>query len=86
MYYMSSLWPYSVTTQIALDGGPPITLNLSSSAAETAPSDNADVPSAVVWGESELLNTQHTLVVSMPPDGYVEVDAFMYAFIFFLYH
>ena len=80
---MSSLWPYPVTTQIALDGGPPITLNLSSSAAEIAPSVEADVPSAVVWGESELLNTQHTLAVSMAPGGkYVEVDAFMYAFIF----
>jgi hypothetical protein len=84
---MSSLWPYPVTTQIALDGGPPITLNLSSSAAKSAPGDDPDVPSAVVWGESELLNMQHTLVVSMAPDGeYVEIDAFMYAFLFFLYH
>jgi hypothetical protein len=76
VYYMSSLFNHSVTTQIAIDGGPATVLNLTS---PTGGGEIQVVTSAVIWGVNQLLNTPHTVVVSMAPGGtFVEVDAFMY--------
>ena len=73
VYYMSSLFNHSVTTQIAIDGGPAKVLNL------TNPAGNQSVASAVVWSANQLLDAPHTVVVSMAPGGtFVEVNAFMY--------
>jgi hypothetical protein len=72
VYYMSSLFNHSVTTQIAIDGGPAKVLNL------TNPAGNQSVASAVVWSANQLLDAPHTVVVSMAPGGtFVEVNAFM---------
>jgi len=74
VYYMSSLFNHSVTTQIAIDGGPAKVLNL------TNPAGNQSVASAVVWSANQLLDAPHTVVVSMAPGGtFVEVDAFIYS-------
>lgn len=75
MYYMSALFSHLIIIQIALDNEPTVFLNL------TSPKwgvHNQVVSSAVVWGKTELVNTQHVLTVSMAPGGRnVEVDAFM---------
>lgn len=80
VYYMSPLWPYSVTTQLTLDGSTRVTLDLSGPGTDV--NGEETVRSAVVWGVSELMDMQHTLVVSMAPNGmWIEVDAFMYVLI-----
>jgi hypothetical protein len=74
VYYMSSLWQYEVTSQLTLDGDAPLLINLTSTVGGTD-----IVKSSVVWGVNQLLNTQHTLTVSMAPNGqFVECDGFMY--------
>jgi len=80
VYYMSALFSASVTSQIALDGGPEHFVNL------TSPGGGATdevVWSDVVWSAAQLEDTQHTVAVSAVQtnggrSGYVIVDAFIY--------
>ncbi|KIM82423.1 hypothetical protein PILCRDRAFT_461899 [Piloderma croceum F 1598] len=75
VYYMSSLFNHSVTTQISIDGNPAQVLNLTSPAGGGA---IQDVASAAVWGMDQLSNMPHNVVISRAPGGiFVEVDAFM---------
>jgi hypothetical protein len=73
---MAPLWPYTVTTVVTLDGGPPQLIQmidpLNSEPVGSAPT----VDSAVLWGQAGLADVQHTLMMSMAPSGmYVVVDA-----------
>ncbi|KAF7324483.1 hypothetical protein MKEN_00489000 [Mycena kentingensis (nom. inval.)] len=80
VYFLAPLWPYSVTTQISLNGGVAEVLNLTDPLASTTSTGGSESAlSAPVWSKTGLKNTSHTVVVSMGPakDGIV-VDGFMY--------
>ncbi|KAF9445835.1 hypothetical protein P691DRAFT_777289 [Macrolepiota fuliginosa MF-IS2] len=77
VYFMSPLWPYFVSTQLQLDSGSLIHLNLTNPNGGTGGSEN--VQSAVVWGSGPLPNGVHTLLVSkIPGDSFAVVDAIIY--------
>ncbi|KAF5321665.1 hypothetical protein D9619_000075 [Psilocybe cf. subviscida] len=85
IYFQSPLWPFSLTTGISLDGEPPDTIFLQDPASVSSPNPDGGetIASAVVWGRSGLLDTLHTLTMSVVPasDGsqsFAVVDALIY--------
>ncbi|KAG8859384.1 hypothetical protein FRB96_004599 [Tulasnella sp. 330] len=80
VYYMSPLWPYPVTSQLTLDNGASVEVDLQDhSVTSTSTQGEETVQSAPVYGFTGLENGVHTLVVSMAAGGqYVIADAFMY--------
>ncbi|KAJ7088500.1 hypothetical protein B0H15DRAFT_780660 [Mycena belliarum] len=79
VYYLVPRWPYAVNTQLSLDGGEPVVVNLTDPhASATAPGGSESAPSSVAWSATSLSNTTHTLVLSMAPSGlYIVADGFM---------
>ena len=79
VYFMSPLWPYSVTTSLSLDSDTPTLLDLrdySQAFDQDAPETAA---SAVVWGATGLANTQHQLIISVGAgQATAIVDGIMY--------
>lgn len=79
VYFMSPRWPYRVNTQISLDSGAPILLDLVDHSRPDARQGSETVQSEVIWGASNLSNTRHSLVMSVGPgQPYAIVDALMY--------
>ena len=79
MYFLSPLWSYTVTTQLSLDGGPAVVVDLRDYSRPETSGGPETVAYSAVWGMTGLTNTQHQLVASMAPGGaYVVVDGFMY--------
>ncbi|KAF9439909.1 hypothetical protein P691DRAFT_768623 [Macrolepiota fuliginosa MF-IS2] len=75
---MSPLWPYAVSTQLQLDSGCPIHLNLRDPNPR-ASGDSETVKSAVIWDSRPLPNRAHTLLVSkIPGDSFAIVDGIIY--------
>ena len=73
---MAPLWPYNVTTVVTLDGGPPQLIQMADPHNSKPDGSNPTVNTSVLWGQTGLENVQHTLVMSMAPNGtYVIVDA-----------
>jgi hypothetical protein len=73
---MAPLWPYTVTTEVTLDGGPPQLIQMIDPLLSEPVGSQPTVNSAVLWGQTGLPDAQHTLVMSMAPSGmYVIVDA-----------
>jgi hypothetical protein len=83
VYFYSPLWPFAITTQLSLDGGPPIVLDLQDYTIQDYSnvtfSDNGETAkSQIVWGMSGLANGRHTLRASPAPQTpYVIVDGLM---------
>ncbi|KAF8886946.1 hypothetical protein BD779DRAFT_542299 [Infundibulicybe gibba] len=65
VYFMSPLWPYTVTTALTLDNGPIILLNLTDPNQPATDGGPETAQSRVVWGSDELENKQHKFVVSV---------------------
>ncbi|KAG8864962.1 hypothetical protein FRB96_003550, partial [Tulasnella sp. 330] len=80
VYYMSPLWPYPVTSQLTLDNGASVKVDLQDhSVTSTSTQGEETVQSAPVYGFTGLENGAHTLVVSMAVGGqYVVADGFIY--------
>jgi len=79
VYYLSPKWPYSVNTQLSLDGGPGEVVDLVDHSSPTTGGGAETVAYSAVWGKTGLANTQHQLVASMAPGGqFVVVDGFIY--------
>jgi hypothetical protein len=79
IYYWSPLWPYAVDTLLTLDSEPPVVVTMTDPS-ESLPigSVGPSVISQVLWGQTGLSNTQHTLVISLAPGArYIVVDALM---------
>ncbi|KAF8179237.1 hypothetical protein BJ912DRAFT_1023912 [Pholiota molesta] len=64
-YFLSPKWPYTVNTQLSLDGAPPVLVDLVDHSRPNTIEGPETVQSAVVWSATGLNNTQHTLVVSV---------------------
>lgn len=61
------MWTFSVTTQVELDDLPPVLLDLRDYTQRFENNGPETVQSSVVWSQTGLENTQHTLVVSVGP-------------------
>ncbi|KAJ7210778.1 hypothetical protein GGX14DRAFT_363155 [Mycena pura] len=80
VYYLASRWPYAVSTQLSLDGGPGVTVNLTDPLATPFPGGSESAMYSVAWSATGLANTSHTLFLSMSSGGkFIVVDGFMYA-------
>ncbi|KAJ7717603.1 hypothetical protein B0H14DRAFT_2412634 [Mycena olivaceomarginata] len=69
VYYLVPRWPYPVTTQLSLDGGPGIVVNLTDPNASPTDGGSESTVSSVAWSVSGLSNTTHHLVLTMAPSG-----------------
>ncbi|KIY69786.1 hypothetical protein CYLTODRAFT_442426 [Cylindrobasidium torrendii FP15055 ss-10] len=78
IYYLSTLWPYDVTTVITVDGESS-TMDLRDHSVGATNGGEASVPYAVRWGRAGLADDTHTVRLSMAQDGlYLVVDGFIY--------
>jgi hypothetical protein len=76
---MAPLWPYTVNTVVTLDSDPPYLIEMTDPSESEPVGNPPTVESQVLWGQSGLADTEHTLVMSMASSGmYVIVDALMY--------
>ena len=79
IYFLSPLWPYTVTTAISLDSGPSTLVSLVDHSRPSTNGGPETVQSQVVWSATGLANTQHNLLMFMGPgQSYAVVDALMY--------
>jgi hypothetical protein len=78
LYYWSPKWPYPVTTQLNIDGGQTVLLDLQDHTRSAPEGAQESISSQIVWGITGLSNTTHTLVASAGAGQWVEVDAFTY--------
>ncbi|KAG5642495.1 hypothetical protein DXG03_002719 [Asterophora parasitica] len=81
IYFASPLWPYTVNTAVSLDSSAPVLLDLTDHDASTPGSEDgaATVRSHPIRGFTNLVNTQHTFVVSVGAgQPFAIVDALIY--------
>nr|GAT60421.1 predicted protein [Mycena chlorophos] len=80
VYYLAPRWPYAVSTEIALDGGSGVVLNLTDPlASTTSPGGSESAQWSVIWSATNLSNTTHRVVVTMAAGGEtIVVDGFIY--------
>ena len=79
VYFLSTLWPYPVSTAYGIDGNTPMTIDLQDhSVPATSTDNNATVASGVVGQWTSTANQQHTIHITIPVGGqYAVVDMFM---------
>ncbi|KAJ7690863.1 hypothetical protein B0H17DRAFT_935572 [Mycena rosella] len=79
VYYVVPRWPYAVNTQLSLDGGQGVIVNLTDPNASTTQAGGSEsAQSSVAWSATSLSNTTHKLVLSMASTGeFIVSDAFM---------
>lgn len=78
VYFVSALWPYQVATNYAIDGNPPITVDMQDHSVPTTDGGTAIVTAAVVGSWTSNANQEHTVTVTIPVGGsYAIVDVFM---------
>ncbi|KAF9474202.1 hypothetical protein BDN70DRAFT_936836 [Pholiota conissans] len=78
-FFFAPKWPYKVTTDISIDGGAPVTLDLQDhNTPVTALGSSATLPSAVVCSfDGNGQSAEHTIVLSVHPgDQFAVVDIF----------
>ncbi|KAJ7664595.1 hypothetical protein DFH06DRAFT_1324137 [Mycena polygramma] len=80
IYYVVPRWPYTVNTQLSLDGGSPVVVDLTDpSASKTSPGGSESAPYSVAWSREGLSNTTHKLVLTMASTGqFIVADGFIY--------
>jgi len=80
VYFLSPKWPYSVSTLVSLDGGLGRCVDLFDPSGVRDAVGSETAPSTVVWSETGLTNTRHTVRVSAcSGDQYAVVDGFIYS-------
>jgi hypothetical protein len=67
IYFYSPLWTFQVTTLVTLDDLPPVLLDFRDNTQPLDINGPETVQSSVVWSQTGLENTQHTLLVSVGP-------------------
>ncbi|KAJ7739467.1 hypothetical protein DFH07DRAFT_752195 [Mycena maculata] len=79
VYYLAPRWPYAVNTELTLDGGKSVIVNLTDPDASTTVSGGSESAEwSVAWSATGLSNSTHNLFLSMAPGGDVIVaDGFM---------
>ncbi|KAJ7732981.1 hypothetical protein B0H16DRAFT_1468276 [Mycena metata] len=80
IYYLCPRWPYAVNTEVTLDGGQSVIINLTDPiASTTAAGGSESAPFSVVWSATGLTNTTHKLVLTMAPTGeFLVADGFIF--------
>ncbi|KAJ6485210.1 hypothetical protein DFH09DRAFT_949191 [Mycena vulgaris] len=67
VYLMAPFWSSSVGAQVAIDAQRPFIIDLEDYGVPAAPGLGREtLQSQVVWAATELPNTQHTIVISLP--------------------
>ena len=76
---MACLWPYPVSTNYAIDGNAPITIDMQDhSVPATSGGDPATVASGVLGHWTSDANQEHTIRVTIPNGAnFAVVDMFM---------
>jgi hypothetical protein len=78
IFYLVPRWPYAVSTQLSLDGGQTVVVDLTDPTAATTAGGPESAEWSVAWADTSLENTTHTLLLNMAPAGkYTVVDGFM---------
>jgi hypothetical protein len=78
VYYLACLWPYAVSTNYAVDGNPPLTIDMQDHSPATFTGGNASVASNVLGKWTSTVNQQHTIHITVPAGAeYSIVDMFM---------
>ncbi|KAJ7467502.1 hypothetical protein FB451DRAFT_1040317 [Mycena latifolia] len=79
VYLMAPLWSSRVGIQVTIDGQDPFTIDLEDHGVPLEPDSRRETQkSQVVWASSKLSNTEHTIVISMPPaTEFVVLDGLM---------
>ncbi|KAJ7153356.1 hypothetical protein C8R46DRAFT_912587 [Mycena filopes] len=79
VYYLCPRWPYAVNTEVTLDDGQSVIVNLTDPAASTTAAGGSEsAQSSVVWSATGLTNATHKLVLTMAPQGeFIVADGFM---------
>ncbi|KAJ7465763.1 hypothetical protein B0H11DRAFT_2284733 [Mycena galericulata] len=80
IYYLAPRLPYAVNTELTLDGGQGVIVNLTDpNASPTPPGGSESAESSVAWSATGLSNTSHSLVLTMVPTGeFIIADGFIY--------
>ncbi|KAF7344279.1 hypothetical protein MVEN_01719300 [Mycena venus] len=80
VYYVVPRWPYAVNTQLSLDGGQAVVVNLTDpNASTTSDGGSESAQYSVAWSATGLSNTTHKLVLTMAPGGqFIVADGFIY--------
>ncbi|KAF7345971.1 hypothetical protein MVEN_01619700 [Mycena venus] len=81
VYLMGPFWSSSVGAQVILDGQGPFVIDLHDNGVSTDRGQGREtIQSQVVWGATELVDTDHTMVISMPPGAqFVVLDGLIYS-------
>ncbi|KAG8818940.1 hypothetical protein FRC17_010663 [Serendipita sp. 399] len=82
VYYLASLWPYSVDSYISLDGGIETLVNLTAPSGTVRPS-NVSIGDEVVnydvrWSATGLENRTHIVTINRGSAGFAIVDGFTF--------
>lgn len=79
VYLLSPFWPSRVGAQVVLDGQGPFVIDFEDyGVAQERGLGQETLQSQVVWRATGLLDTNHTIVISMPPDmQHVVLDGLM---------
>ncbi|KAJ6528909.1 hypothetical protein B0H19DRAFT_968774 [Mycena capillaripes] len=82
VYLMSPLWSSRVGAQVLLDGQGPFVIDFKDpGVVEEDRLGTETIQSQVIWGATELPDTDHTMVISMPPGiRFVVLDGLMCVF------
>ncbi|KAH6891617.1 hypothetical protein BKA70DRAFT_1572055 [Coprinopsis sp. MPI-PUGE-AT-0042] len=67
--YMAPLWAEEITTQVRLDGGVPVVIDLQDKTVTPEVDGPTTVESSVLWSEKGLTNTEHVLIIDVAPGG-----------------
>ncbi|KAJ6477871.1 hypothetical protein C8R47DRAFT_643779 [Mycena vitilis] len=80
VFYVAPRWPYTVNTQLSLDGAAPVVVDLTDPiASKTALGGSESALSSVAWSQEDLSNTTHTLVLTMASTGqFIIADGFIF--------
>ncbi len=65
IYYWAPLWPFRVTTALALDGAAPVLVDMRDTSQPLDREGGETVQSAPLWAATGLDDTLHTLVISV---------------------
>ena len=78
VYFLACLWPYPVSTNYAIDGNPPMTIDMEDHAPTINTGGNASVASNVLGWWISNANQEHTIHITVPAGAqYSVVDMFM---------
>ncbi|KAJ7511364.1 hypothetical protein B0H11DRAFT_1700578 [Mycena galericulata] len=78
VFYLAPRWPSAVSTQLSLDGGQTVVVNLTDPTVATTGGGLESAGWSVAWADTGLENTTHRLLMNRAPGGeFTVVDGFL---------